>query len=91
MGLPHSGSDTSKEAAIRALPKAGKDRRKVLDFITNQGAIGATDDELEVALGLKSSTARPRRYGLRNDGWIKDSGLRRNTRSGRAAIVWVVM
>ncbi len=90
LGLPHNDKDTSKAAAIRALPTAGKDARKVLDHITGKGFIGAIDDEMEVALNMKHQTLSARRRGLVLDNWIEDSGMRRNTRSDRAAIVWVI-
>lgn len=83
-------ADTAQQAATRALPRSGSDRRRVYDFIVERGETGATDDELEVALGLPHQTASARRNGLRDDGWLTDSGRKRPTRSGVDAIVWVV-
>jgi DNA adenine methylase len=49
---------------------------------------GATCDEVEEALDLRHQTASARVNELCSDGKIVDSGERRKTRSGRAAIVW---
>lgn len=81
--------DTAKVAAARALPRSGSDRRRVLDHVAAQGSLGATDDELETALGLPHQTASARRNGLVADGWLVDSGRKRNTRSGTPAVVWI--
>ena len=80
---------TAQQAASRVLPRSGSDRRRVYDFIVERGEQGATDDELEVALDLPHQTASARRNGLRDDGWLADSGRKRPTRSGADAIVWV--
>jgi N6-adenosine-specific RNA methylase IME4 len=63
-------------------------RSRVLVEIRERG--GATCDEVEVALDLRHQTASARVNELLNDGLISDSGLRRHTRSGRAATVWVL-
>lgn len=80
---------TAKAAASAALPRSGSDRRRVLDLLAAVGALGATDDELEVALGLPHQTASARRNGLVADGWVVDSGEKRNTRGGHPAVVWI--
>lgn len=51
---------------------------------------GATDEEVEIALGLKHQTASARRRELVQAGRVVDSGSRRPTTSGRQAIVWRV-
>ena len=87
VGRDHPG--TAKAAAAAALPRSGSDRRRVLDYVSLRGGYGATDDELEVELGLPHQTASARRNGLVADGWLVDSGLRRNTRTGAQATVWI--
>jgi hypothetical protein len=64
-------------------------QREVLGLITARGPRGATDDEIAVALDLQLDTARARRCELRDAGAVVDSGLRRKTRTGRLATVWV--
>tara|TARA_A100001035_G_scaffold233752_1_gene196582 strand:+ start:157 stop:480 length:324 start_codon:yes stop_codon:yes gene_type:complete len=82
------GSDTS-EAAARALAgPASSLRASVLEFIY-QAPKGATDDEIEQALGMRHQTASARRRELVLIGLVMDSGERRATRSGRTATVWV--
>ena len=51
---------------------------------------GMTCDELEQALDAKhQSVSAQIRHGVKNNE-IEDSGMRRKTRSGRNAIVWVL-
>ena len=68
---------------------AGTLRARVFAHVQEQGARGATCDEIEEALDLKHQTAsaRVRELALRGD--LEDSGKRRDTRSGRKAVVWV--
>jgi hypothetical protein len=49
---------------------------------------GLTCDEVEQALDRTHQSMSARVNELRDTGWIIDSGTRRKTRSGRAAIVW---
>ena len=83
--------DTSRQAAARALPRSGSDRRRVYDLLVERGDEGATDDEIEQALNLPHQTASARRNGLRDDGWVVDSGRTRPTRTGSPAVVWVAV
>lgn len=90
--VPHvHGSDTSK-AAAQAMPDASAAslREHVYRYIKRQGAHGATDHEIQVALQLEGSTQRPRRVELVQQKRITDSGERRETPSGRKAAVWVL-
>lgn len=88
-------SDTSRWAADSIYPKQGTLRRKVLDFIVNQRGYGATDEEIQDGLDMTGNTERPRRVEL--TGYkdlpvlIKDSGLKRRTRSGEWAVVWTLI
>lgn len=91
LGLPFQRhSDTSRQAAIDMLPKAGTKRRQVLDGIECAGDYGATDEELQSALRMSGNTERPRRVELMDAHLIKDSGRRRQTLSGEQAVVWVI-
>lgn len=80
---------TSRTAADRIGIAAKALRAKVLDYIVERGNAGATDDEGEAVLGIKSQTYTPRRGELVKLGLVIDSGARRPTTSGRAAVVWV--
>lgn len=80
---------TSHIAAHRVASKAPSLRRQVLEFLIARGTRGATDQEIQEALGLPSNTEIPRRWELVKAGKIVDSGFRRSTRSGCAAAVWV--
>ena len=86
---PGAAAETQRRAAESVYPATGTWRRRVLNAIVAAGLRGATDEELQQALGMNPSTERPRRVELVEQGWIEDSGRRRPTRSGRFAVVWV--
>lgn len=86
---PHVLSDTSRMAAEAMKPTAGRLRQRVYERLVLAGYDGMTDCELQEALAMNPSTQRPRRVELVNAGLVRDSGVRRNTASGRKAIVWV--
>lgn len=81
--------DTSRQAALLALPRTGTQRHRVLTAIRASGDRGLTDSELGDRLGMNPSSVRPRRGELVQGMHIKDSGRRRATPSGAEAIVWV--
>jgi len=81
-------SNTSRLAAIEALPFAATARGKVLQFIASKGAYGATDEEIQDGLRMRANTQRPRRVELVDMGWIEDSGQTGRTQSGRQCVVW---
>lgn len=80
---------TSQIAAKRLLPRTGTKRKTVYDLIKSAGSYGLCDHEIEAQTGWLHQSASSIRNGLMNDGWIKDSGLRRKTPQGNGAIVWV--
>jgi hypothetical protein len=91
---PHApyvaGSETSKQAAAAIGPRLSELQRQVLHYVRGQGERGATDEEIQLVTGMRPDTARARRCELRDKGLLIDSGKRRSTTSGRAAVVWVV-
>lgn len=72
--------------------KPMSDRQRVLEAFKRAGSRGLTDQELDTVTpkSFSENTSRPRRIDLLADGFLKDSGMRRPTRFGRPAIVWVV-
>lgn len=80
---------TSAEAARAVAPCAATLRARVLSYIEDQGERGATDQEIQNALGLESNTQGPRRWELAKMGLVVASGRKRPTRSGCNAMVWV--
>lgn len=82
------GSQTSMAAARSIEPQAGTLRGFVLDYLRGKGALGATDEEIQVALHMNPSTQRPRRIELVAKGLVRDSQRTRPTTSGRMATVW---
>lgn len=83
-----AGSDTSEAAAESIAKDTNRLRCLVLEEIRDAG--GLTCDECEERLALKHQTCSARVYELKGSGRIRDSGMRRKTRSGRNAVVWVV-
>jgi hypothetical protein len=84
------GSVTSAQAADSLGPATlNALQSKVLRFLETCGAFGATDEEMQLALGMNPSTQRPRRNELARRGLVVEAGTRR-TASGRMATVWRV-
>ena len=79
-------SDTSRAAAAGMRNKLGQLHVRVMEAIRFHGPL--TDEELCDVLNLQGNTLRPRRRELQLMSYVVDSGERRNTRSGRKAVVW---
>ena len=88
---PANASVTSGAAKVAIRPTAGRLRKRVLEFIQQHGAAGVTDREIQAGLNMSGDTERPRRRELQQLGLIADSGMVRQTGSGRAAVVWVAV
>ena len=82
-------SKTSRDAAIKARPKAPAHRTAILGYIMGRGTIGATNEEISEALDLKIQTVCPRMKELRESGDLVWSGEKRQTRSHSEANVWI--
>ena len=88
--LPFSNASTSLEAAMSMQGGEGSTARgRVLAFIVSRGAHGATDDEVEIGIGMSHQTASARRRELDLRRLIVKDGTKRKTRSGRNAQVWI--
>ena len=79
---------TSKDAALNALPRSGSIRYRIYQFILWSDLVGATDQEIATSLNLSGDTVRPARKTLEQDLFVIDSGLTRNNQNGNACIVW---
>lgn len=80
---------TSAQAAAAIKPSAPSLRRQVCQYIADQGARGATDEEVQKGLAMNPSTERPRRGEAWGYGQITNTlGEVRKTASGRNAVVW---
>jgi hypothetical protein len=78
--------DTERGAAKAVAPRTGTGRFKVLAALVEHG--GMIDEEIAARTGLRHYTAAPRRKELVEGGFVVDSGSRRKTTTGTAAIVW---
>jgi hypothetical protein len=65
-------------------------RQRVYDHLAELYPEGATDDEMEVTLGLTHQTLSARRWELCKDGQVVPTSRKRKTRSGGRATVWQV-
>ena len=91
MTLPpfQAHSATSRHAAIDIQLKAGTLRASVYEAIALAGGAGLTDEQIGQQTRMSGDTVRPRRIELVQQGLVRDSGQRRDTASGRQAVVWV--
>jgi len=71
--------------------KIGTKKEAVLRFIDSRGEQGATDEEIQIGLGMDPSTQRPRRIELYREHAIVKmrSAHSRLTRTGHTAGIWV--
>ena len=83
---PHTDGDTSLEAAIKVVPKVGKQQARVHEAFKRNGP--STDDQLAAATGLPLSSICARRNELRKMGLVVATIRRRKTRQGGTAKVW---
>jgi transcription initiation factor IIE alpha subunit len=86
--IARNAQRTSIAAAQKVLPKTGSLRRKVYEYILNQGLRGATDQEMELTLNIDGNTIRPTRISLVKDNFILDTGTTRKNQHGNDCIVW---
>ena len=83
--LPHSGKETSLEAAESMSSKAGAIREQVYQFIKRCGDYGCTRDEIEAYTGYAGNTVRPRVWELVKRKRVVECADTRLTRAGRKA------
>ena len=92
VAIARNATDTSREAGEAAKPHAGKQREMIYNWIKLSNTLvpeGMTADELSLLFNLPAQSVSARINGLHRDAYIVDSGMRRKTRYGRNAIVWV--
>ena len=90
---PHRGKmQTLVYQAIKSAGQTMVSDRDVFHANWNGAVVGGLSDEEGIAItGLSPSTYRPRRVELVEQNRVRDSGLRRRTRSNRRAVVWEVV
>ena len=84
----HTDPDTSHAAALDARENSGIHRALALRVL-REAPDGLTDFELAAKTGLQQTSIGKRRGELRDAGLVVDSGRKRPSPSGSAAIVWV--
>jgi hypothetical protein len=95
-GLHEETRDTSLRAAVSVITSKDTQRQAVYDtIVAATPAPGATDDEVQLALNIDGNSERPRRRELEMRALIamrrdeEGKVVRRLTRTGRWAVVWV--
>ena len=88
-GNPHNATDTSREAARRLRPVAGKQQLWLFMAVVSKGDYDATDQEVQADLEFSGDSERPPRIGPVKAGLLEGSGRRSNSPSGRPATVYV--
>lgn len=94
---PSAPVETSEAAAAVIAPRAGTKRGMVYRRLVAAGLTGCTEEDLERQTGLDANTVRPRIWELCGKSkafpyvFVEDSGQRRHTVKGCAAIVWVAV
>jgi hypothetical protein len=79
-------SALANASMTQAIRKIQKDQ--ILDLLDQDPVTGITCDEAEDNLGMHHSSCATRILELRLAGVLYDTGIRRNTRSGRKARVY---
>lgn len=85
MTTPQQCSTAALESARLSAPTQ---RARILLFLQERGAQGATDDEIQATLGLSGDTERPRRQELETRHLVMCGNDTRPTRKGKPATVW---
>ena len=80
-------SQTSIAAATQIKKAIGPLHKEILNHLA-MCQLGATDEEMQIALDMSANTQRPRRRELELTGRVIDSGKTRRTKSGREAVIW---
>lgn len=88
---PHQRkSDTSRASAQATAPKFSARMVSVLQEIYDRGHLGMTDEEGQELMNIDGNSYRPARVILSHNGMIRDSEIRRKTKSNRNAAVWMI-
>ena len=85
--LPYSNVTTSKAAAQSMVTAAAIQLQRVYDFLC---VADAADFQIRDTLGIAYCSVNARRRSLVKAGYVKDSGKRLKTPTGREAIVWEI-
>lgn len=84
----HMSMNKNSQLALASIQPVLPNMREQVFACIAGSLYGMTDDEVEVALDMRHQTASARRRELVKAGRVRDTGRRRNTRSGRPATVW---
>lgn len=85
----HGGNAESREANLAVAPTKVQSRKQVVEFIRSRGFIGATLDECSVALGKPPNALSGRLTEAVLLGQVFKTEMRRKTRSGCSARVYI--
>jgi hypothetical protein len=86
-----NGVWTSEIAARMAEGFRVNHENRIYAFLRDCGHYGATDQEIEDALGIPGNSERPARRQLEKDRRVKRTKRIRFTRAKRPAIIWTAI
>lgn len=90
-GLARSDDPPTSKAAATLLKGRGTDLAKVYRALLRRGNLGHTDYENQLTTGLPANSQPTRRNQLVRMGLARATDRRRETASGRQAVVWVAV
>lgn len=88
VGVRSDDPDTSKQAALEAYPRSGKQRHKALLAIARARDRGLTYEQVEEATGINSVWKRLSE--LKDGGWITIDGTRKIQKTGSNGFVYKI-
>jgi predicted transcriptional regulator len=83
--------ETRRDAFDDAKKHEDDTGRQIMAVLESRGEYGCTDQELAKIMHRLKDTVAARRCRLRDEGFVRESGERRPTDSGKTAAVWVAV
>ena len=87
-GIGFQKQDTSYKAATQNKNNKLTLRQEVLQYFKNNPTLCVSSETVALALYKDACQIQPRLTELANQGLIKDSGVRGQTKYGRSCILW---
>lgn len=80
--------ETQRISHRAAAATATGQRRRVLNYLLSRGQAGASDEQIQAALGMRTSSETARRRELVLAGEVVDSGCVQIGSGGRLVTIW---
>ncbi len=89
--LFETARETQRISHRAGRPAAAGQRARVLNYLRGRGPAGASDEQIQAALGLRTSSETARRRELVLAGEVVDSGRTQIGSGGRLVTIWVAL